>query len=124
MELFDVIEKLDGPMYSRAAEEKQQFGSTVPDPVAVPAYAHFEGLSQLCWNLTNLATSHEPHIAQQIVHAYKLGLETFVAFASVIPLSKIQRNGQPFSSSASFQETSLHYFLTFRSTWGTLSYSL
>lgn len=33
-------------MYSRAAEEQQQFGQSVADPIASPTYAHFEGLSQ------------------------------------------------------------------------------
>ena len=45
-ELFDVIGKLDPSMYSRAAEEQQQFGQSVADPIASPTYAHFEGLSQ------------------------------------------------------------------------------
>ena len=100
--LWSVMYKLDDYMYALAKREAEAFNASVPRPIVQLEYSHFEGVAQMCWQLANmLADFTHP---DNIVESYKLGLETFVCFAAISPISRIQRNGEAFCGSTNFQD--------------------
>ena len=100
--LWNVMYKLDDVMYNLARNEAETFDTTIPHPIVKLEYGHFEGVTQMCWQLANM-TGDGLH-PDVIINCFKLGLETFVCFAAISPLSRIQRDGQTFCSSHNFQE--------------------
>ena len=100
--LWSVMYKLDDFMYNLARSEAERFDPSLASPLVKPEFVHFEGIIQLAWQVTNMVSDHS--LAEHIIHSYKLGLEMFVCFAAIAPLSKVQLNGQSFCCSPNFLE--------------------
>jgi hypothetical protein len=101
-QLWTVMHKLDIQTYQLAQQEAEAFDATITSPFLTLGYKHFDGIIQISWQLAEMARNIL--FQDQAINCFKLGLEIFVCFAKISPVSKVSFDGEAFGASARFHE--------------------